>query len=82
MEYFLTPYININSKWVKDLNVRLDIIKFLEENTGRTLFDRNRSNIFLDPFLGVMEVEIKINKLDLLLLLLSRFSHVRLCATP
>ena len=49
LEYFLTPYPKINSKWVKDLNIRPDNIKLLEENIGRTLFDINHSNILFDP---------------------------------
>ena len=44
----------MNSKWIKDLNVKLDTIKLLEENIGRTLFDVNCSNIFLDPSPRVM----------------------------
>ena len=58
-EHSLTPYIKINSKWIKDLNVRPDTIKLLEENIGRTLFDIDRSNIFLDPSSRVMEIKQK-----------------------
>ena len=59
LEHSLTPYTKINSKWIKDLNVRLDTIKLLEENTERILFDINLKNNFLDLSPRVMEMKQK-----------------------
>ena len=52
----------INSKWIKDLNIRPDTIKLLEENIGRTLFDINHSKIVFDLPPRVMKIKIKVNK--------------------
>ena len=65
LEHFLTPYTKINSKWIKDLNVRTETIKPLEENVGRTL-DINQSKILCDPPPRVMEIKTKVNKWDLI----------------
>ena len=66
LEHFLTPYTKINSKWIKDLNVRPETIKLLEENVGRTLEDLNQSKILYDPPPRVMEIKAKVNKWDLI----------------
>ena len=66
LDHSLTPYTKIISKWIKDLNVRPDTIKLLEENIDRTLSDINHSNIFFDPPPRIMEIKTKINKWDLL----------------
>ena len=66
LEYFLTPYTKINSKWIKDLNVRPETIKLLEENIGRTLDDINQSKIPYDPPPRVRERKTKVNKWDLI----------------
>ena len=65
-EYFLTPYTKINSKWIKDPNVRPETIKLIEENIGRTLDDKNQSKILYDPCPRVMEIKTKVNKWDLI----------------
>ena len=66
LEHFLTRYTKINSKWIKDLNVRPETIKFLEENVGRTLDDINQSKILYDPRPRVRERKTKVNKWDLI----------------
>ena len=66
LEHSLTPYTKINSKWIKDRNVRPDPIKLLEENIGRTLSDINHSKILFDPPPREREIKTKINKSDLM----------------
>ena len=66
LEHFLTPYTKINSKWIKDLNVRPETIKLLEENIGKTLSDINHSRILYDPPPSVVEIKAKLNKWDLM----------------
>ena len=66
LEYFLPPHTKINSKWIKDLNIRPETIKLLEENIGKTLSDINHSKILYDPHPRILETKAKINKWDLI----------------
>ena len=62
LEHFLTPYTKINSKWIKELKVRPETIKLLEENIGKTLSDIHHSRILYDPPSRILEIKAKINK--------------------
>ena len=66
LEYFLTPFTKINSKWVKDLNVSPETINLLEENKGKTLSDIHHSRILHDPPPRILEIKAKINKWGLI----------------
>ena len=65
-DHFLTPYTKINSKWIKDLNIRPETIKLVEENISKTLSDINHSRILYDPAPRILEIKAKINKWDLI----------------
>ena len=65
-EYVLTPFTKINSKWIKDLNIRPETIKLLEENIGKTLPNINHSRILYNPPPRILEIKTKINKWDLI----------------
>ena len=66
LEHFLTPYTKINSKWIKDLNVRPETINLLEENIGKTLSNIHHSRILYDTPPRILEIKAKINKWDLI----------------
>ena len=66
LDHFLIPHTKTNSKWIKDLNVRPETIKLLEENIGKTLSDINHSRILCDPPPRILEIKAKINKWDLI----------------
>ena len=66
LDHFLTPHTKINSKWIKDLNVRAETIKPLEENIGKTFSDINHSRTLYDPPPRILEIKPKINKQDLI----------------
>ena len=66
LEHFLTPYTKINLKWIKDLNVRPETIKLVEENIDKTLSNINQSRVLYDPPSSILEIKAKINKWDLI----------------
>ena len=66
LENFLTPYTKINSKCIKDLNIRPETIKLLEENIGKTLSDIHHSRLLYDPPPRILEIKAKINKWDII----------------
>ena len=66
LEYSLTLFTKINSKWIKDLNVRPETIKLLEENIGKTLSNINHLRILYDPPPRILEIKAKIDKWDLI----------------
>ena len=65
LEHTLTPCTKINSKWLKDLNIRHDTIKLLEERIGKTFSDINRTNVFLGQSPKAIEIKTNKNKWDL-----------------
>ena len=66
LEHFLTPYTQINSKRIKDLNIRPEIIQLLEENIGKILSDINYGKILYNPPTRILEIKAKINKWELI----------------
>ena len=66
LDHFLTPHTKINSKWIKDLNVKPETIKLLEENIGKTLSDINHSRNLYDPPPRILGIKAKRNKWDLI----------------
>ena len=66
LEHSLTPYTKINSKWFKDLNVKPETIKLLEDKIGKTLSDVNHNRILYDPPPSILEIKAKINKWDII----------------
>ena len=66
LEHCLTPYTKINSKWIKDLNIRPETIKLLEENIGKTVSNINHSRILYDPPPRILEIKAKRKQWDLI----------------
>ena len=80
LEYTLTPYTKINSKWLKDFNIRHDTIKLLEENIGKTFPDINSTNIFLGQPPKAIDIKAEINKWNLIKLISFYIANEIMCA--
>ena len=78
LEHFLTPYTKINSKWIKDPNLRQETIKLIEENIGRTLNDKNQSKILYDLPPRVMEIKTNVSIQPVFAFWLGYSTHLRL----
>ena len=66
LEHFLTLYTKINSTWLKDLNIRPETIKLLEENIGKSHSNINHNKMLYDPHPRIMEIKVKVNKWNLI----------------
>ena len=69
LEHTFAPYTKVNSKWIKNLNIRCGIIKLLEESISKTFSDINCTNVFLGQSSKAIEIKAKINKWDLIKLI-------------
>ena len=91
LEHFLTPYTKLNSKWIKDLNIRPETLKLLEENIGKTLSDINHRRILYDPPPRILEIiypisesylELTPREYALYIVVVQSLSHIQLFVTP
>ena len=80
LEHTLRPCTKINSKWLKDLNIRQDTIKLLEKNIGKTFSDINHTHVFLGQFTKAIDIKAEINKWNLIKLISFYIANEIMCA--